>query len=64
MSSNGELDERTIFDATVLVAFRLAFSSVNDALGATPDKQLEDTAPKEVLSSITYGRTYGDPART
>lgn len=50
------LDDRTIFEATAFVAFRLAFSTVNDALGANPDWQLVDTAPPEVRSAVTYGR--------
>jgi uncharacterized peroxidase-related enzyme len=57
------LDDRAIFDATVLVAFRLAFSTVNDALGATPDQQLAGAAPQDVLASITYGRAVGESAR-
>lgn len=50
------LDDREIFEATAFVAFRLAFSTVNDALGANPDWQLVDTAPPEVRSAVTYGR--------
>jgi uncharacterized peroxidase-related enzyme len=50
------LNEQTIFDATALVAFRLAFSTVNDALGAQPDAQLSDAAPPGVRAVVTYGR--------
>lgn len=50
------LDDRTIFEATAFAAFRLAFSTVNDALGANPDWQLAKTAPPEVRSAVTYGR--------
>jgi hypothetical protein len=50
------LDDRTIFEATAFAAFRLAFSTVNDALGANPDPELVDTAPMEVRSAVTYGR--------
>jgi alkylhydroperoxidase family enzyme len=39
------LSEREIVDATLLVAFRLAFTTVNGALGAQPDRQLADEAP-------------------
>lgn len=49
-------DDRTIFEVTAFVAFRLAFSTVNDALGADPDWQLVDTVPPEVRSAVTYGR--------
>jgi uncharacterized peroxidase-related enzyme len=51
------LSEREIFDATLLVAFRLAFTTVNDALGAQPDRQLVDEAPPSVVESVTFGRT-------
>ncbi len=50
------LDDRAIFEATAFVAFRLAFSTVNDALGANPDWQLVDAAPPEVRSAVSYGR--------
>jgi alkylhydroperoxidase family enzyme len=48
--------DQEIFDATVLVALRLAFSSVNDALGARPDPQLAEQAPPLVREAVTYGR--------
>lgn len=50
------LDDRVIFEATAFIAFRLAFSTVNDALGAAPDWQLVNAAPHEVRSAVTYGR--------
>jgi uncharacterized peroxidase-related enzyme len=50
------LTEQEIFDATVLVAFRLAFCTVNDALGTRPDRQLAQDAPPAVLASVTFGR--------
>jgi uncharacterized peroxidase-related enzyme len=50
------LGDREIFEATVFVAFRLAFSTVNDALGAAPDKQLADAAPDAVRAAVGYGR--------
>lgn len=50
------LDDGTIFEATAFVAFRLAFSTVNDALGVNPDQQLVATAPSEIRSAVTYGR--------
>lgn len=49
------LSEREIFEATVHVAFRLAFSTVNDALGARPDYQLVAAAPAEIREAVTYG---------
>jgi uncharacterized peroxidase-related enzyme len=51
------LTDGEIFDATVLVAFRLAFSTVNDALGACPDNQLAAAAPAAVRDAVAYGRS-------
>jgi uncharacterized peroxidase-related enzyme len=48
--------EREIFEATAFVAFRLAFSTVNDALGVRPDWQLAAAAPLEVNRAVTFGR--------
>lgn len=50
------LTEAEIFDATVLVGLRLAFSTVNDALGAGPDTQLLDALPPAVRAAIDFGR--------
>jgi uncharacterized peroxidase-related enzyme len=49
-------DDRQIFAITLFVALRVAFSTVNDALGATPDAELAERAPAAVLSAVTYGR--------
>jgi uncharacterized peroxidase-related enzyme len=54
------LSEQEVFDATVLVAFRLAFCTVNDALGVRPDRQLAQGAPAAVLASVTFGREVDD----
>jgi uncharacterized peroxidase-related enzyme len=45
-----------IFTITVFVALRLAFSTVNDALGVLPDAGLRTTAPAAVLDAVTVGR--------
>ena len=50
------LNDREVFDATLFVALRLAFSTVNDALGTTPDTQLVDRVPEPVRRTVTYGR--------
>jgi uncharacterized peroxidase-related enzyme len=50
------LSERAIFEATVYIALRLAFSTVNDALGAPPDRELAERAPARVRDAITFGR--------
>ena len=50
------LSEKEIVEATVFIGFRLAFSTVNDALGAKPDRQLVDSLPPEVAAAVTFGR--------
>jgi uncharacterized peroxidase-related enzyme len=52
--------EREIFEATAYVAFRLAFSTVNDALGARPDWQLAEAVPPEVRKAVTFGRPVAE----
>ena len=41
---------------TAFVALRLAFSTVNDALGARPDRALLDGLPEAVSAAVTWGR--------
>lgn len=50
------LDDAQILGATVFVALRMAFSTVNDALGARPDRQLVDAAPSQVRAAVDFGR--------
>lgn len=50
------LGDKEIFEATAFVAFRLAFSTVNDALGVAPDRQLADAAPAPVRDAVRFGR--------
>lgn len=45
-----------IFAMTVFVALRVAFSTVNDALGVRPDAEYRSKAPAAVLDAVTYGR--------
>ncbi|MDQ6926091.1 MAG: hypothetical protein M3154_07630 [Candidatus Eremiobacteraeota bacterium] len=54
------LSDREIVEATMFVAFRLAFTTVNSALGAQPDRQLADETPAAVLRSVTFGRTVAE----
>ena len=54
------LSDREIFEVTAFVALRLAFSTVNDALGAQPDPELVAAAPPEVREAVTYGRVPAD----
>jgi uncharacterized peroxidase-related enzyme len=49
-------DDREIFAITAYVAFRIAFSAVNDALGARPDAAYRTTAPDQVRRAVTFGR--------
>lgn len=50
------LDDAAIFEATTFVALRLAFSTVNDALGVEPDEQLGTGVPEAVRAAVSYGR--------
>lgn len=53
------LSDSQIFAITTFVALRLAFSTINDALGANPDVQLLKSLPEEIVQSVTYGRPAG-----
>ena len=53
---DGGLDDGQIFAVTTFVALRLAFSTVNDALGAQPDAGLARSLPAEVRDAVSYGR--------
>ena len=48
--------DRQIFAVTVFVSLRMAFSTVNDALGAGPDVELLRLAPDPVTAAVTFGR--------
>ena len=53
-------DDAQILAITVYVALRIAFSTVNDALGARPDRELAAAAPEAVRAAVTFGRPAGD----
>jgi uncharacterized peroxidase-related enzyme len=50
------LDDEQIFAVTAFVALRLAFSTINDCLGAQPDAQLVLSLPQQVREAVTFGR--------
>ena len=50
------LDNDQIFAITAFVALRLAFSTINDSLGAQPDPELVESLPEQVVDAVTYGR--------
>lgn len=54
----GYTDEQ-IFALTLFVALRLAYSTVNDALGAAPDRELAERAPAAVRDAVSFGRMPG-----
>jgi uncharacterized peroxidase-related enzyme len=56
------LDDGQIFAITAFVALRLAFSTINDSLGAQPDAQLAGSLPREVREAVTYGRPVAQAA--
>jgi len=45
-----------IFAITTFVALRLAFSTVNDALGIQPDQALLDAVPSVIRDAAAFGR--------
>ena len=49
-------DDRQVFAITAFVALRLAFSTVNDALGAHPDGELAARVPDQVRAAVGFGR--------
>jgi hypothetical protein len=51
-----DLSDTQIFAMTAYVAGRLAFSTVNDALGALPDAELTASVPLEVRDAVPYER--------
>ena len=55
------LDDGQIFAITTFVALRLAFSTVNDSLGAQPDAELAQSLPREVREAVSYGRPTAQP---
>ena len=55
------LTDDQIFAVTAFVALRLAFSTINDALGSSPDGQLVESLPPDVAAAVTYGRAASTP---
>jgi len=53
---NAGYDDSQVFGITAFVALRMAFSTVNDALGAVPDHELEDSLPEPLRAAVTFGR--------
>ena len=49
-------DDGQVQAITTFVALRLAFSTVNDALGAVPDPQLREAGDPAVDDVVTWGR--------
>ncbi|HVN99248.1 MAG TPA: hypothetical protein VMT49_04340 [Steroidobacteraceae bacterium] len=57
------LSDREILEATVFIGLRLAFSTINDALGAPPDAELVAAAPQAVRQAVAYGRAPAGVSR-
>ncbi len=49
-------DDARIMALTLFVGLRLAFSSINAALGAQPDRELGERVAPEVAGAVDYGR--------
>ncbi len=45
-----------IFGITIFVGLRMAFSTVNGALGANPDHELHEYSPPQVIDAVDFGR--------
>ena len=56
------LSEQEVFEATAFIAFRLAFATVNGALGVRPDWQIAEAAPEAVRNAVTFGRASAEHA--
>jgi uncharacterized peroxidase-related enzyme len=54
-------DDAQIVAITAFVGLRIAFSTVNDALGVRPDHQLRGVVPAAVRDAVTFGRPIADP---
>ncbi len=49
-------DDRQIAAITFFVGLRIAFATVNDALGSRPDRALAESVPSVVRDAVTRGR--------
>ncbi len=49
-------DDAQIVALTCFISLRMAFSTVNDALGARPDRALVDSLPAAIRDAVTWGR--------
>ncbi|HWE70960.1 MAG TPA: hypothetical protein VG205_11380 [Acidimicrobiales bacterium] len=49
-------NDAQVFAMTVFVALRLAFSSINGALGVQPAAGLRHSVPGQVVDAVTFGR--------
>jgi alkylhydroperoxidase family enzyme len=49
-------DDREIFEATAWIGFRIALSTVNDALGCGPDADLVAGTPAPIRDAVAFGR--------
>lgn len=56
-------DDTAIVAATAFAALRMAFSTINSALGARPDADLVQFSPHPVREAVAYGRPP-DPSAT
>jgi len=57
-------DDDQIFAITTFIALRVAFSTVNDALGARPDAELVATLAPVISNAVTYGRPTDIPRQS
>ncbi len=53
------LDDAAVLALTLYVGLRIAFATVNGALGAAPDEWLAAAAPTAVRDAVDFGRAVG-----
>ena len=54
------LSDQQIFAITAFVALRVAYSTINDALGARPDAELVNSLPDAIVKAVPYGRPVSE----
>ena len=52
-------DDATVLSLTVFLGLRIAFATVNGALGAAPDAELAAAVPPAVRAAAAFGRPVG-----
>lgn len=54
-------DDAQILAITLFIGLRLTFSTVNDALGVRPEREMAEHVPAEIQDAVTWGRPMLGP---